>query len=153
MNYIIHVFALFVVVAFSAGQSFADEDAVTVREAWLRAPVMAGRPAAGYFTVDNAGTEELVITGARTTAATRIELHQHVMKGGTMMMRRVETVTVPAGGTVRFEPHGYHLMVFGLGEPAPGSSIMITLDFADHPPVTVEAGIVATGAGSPYHKH
>jgi copper(I)-binding protein len=37
-------------------------------------------------------------------------LHQSTNKGGMSDMNMVDRVVVPAGGTLRFSPGGYHLM-------------------------------------------
>lgn len=37
-------------------------------------------------------------------------MHQSSNKGGMSGMDMVDSVKVPAGGMVRFEPRGYHLM-------------------------------------------
>jgi len=151
MTRFLGVTALFLALVAGAGQCLAGDRTLSIRDAWVRAPVLDGRPAAGYFTIVNLGGHSQQIVGARSSAARRVELHRHIMKDGRMMMRQVDAVDVGAGATLVFEPHGHHLMIFGLGPVGPGDSVPITLEFADHPPITVMAEVVEAGAGAPRH--
>jgi copper(I)-binding protein len=125
-------------------------DTLDVRDAWLRAPVMAGRPAAGYFTVKNPGQTEDRLVAVTSPAASRVELHTHIKDGNRMMMRPIEAVDVPAEGMVRFEPQGHHLMLFGLQTVTPGDRVTLTLKFENHPAISVSAVVVGTADGNPY---
>jgi len=135
--------------AVSVGDEAVTET-IDVRDAWLRAPVMAGRPAAGYFTVKNPGKTEDRLIAVTSPAASRVELHTHIKDGARMMMRPVEAVTVPAEGVVRFEPQAYHLMLFGLQPVKPGDRVTLTLKFENHPAISVSAVVVGTADGNPY---
>jgi copper(I)-binding protein len=61
------------------------------------------------------------------------------MAGDPMMtMREVASVPVPAGGTVKFEPGGYHVMLIDLASPLKeGQTFEATLTFAQAGKVTV----------------
>lgn len=141
------------VAALEADKGAAEKPAVTgfeARDAWLRAPVMAGRPAAGYLTLMNGEDEARKLVGATSPAAERVEIHTHIREGDRMMMRPVEAVDIPAGETVAFRPHGLHLMLFGLEEVVPGDRVTFTLKFADHPSIVISAEVVGTGEGNPH---
>lgn len=61
---------------------------------------------------------------------------------GMMEMREVDGIDVPAGGTVRLEPGGYHVMLLDLVEPlVEGQTIPITLRFEGLDPVNVVAEV------------
>lgn len=67
-----------------------------------------------------------------------------------MRMERVDGVAVPAGGTVRFAPGGYHLMLFGL---KPGMrSVPLTFGFASGGTVQAVASVEAM-AGMGHDQH
>lgn len=134
--------------AFSWSAAYAGDD-IVVRDAWVRAPVLEGRPAAGYFVIENRGERAHVLTGAAADAAERVELHTHIRDGDRMMMRPVDSVDVSAGETFTFKPHGHHLMIFGVESVTPGDSVSLTLTFADHDPVRTEARVVAPGSSAP----
>jgi len=104
---------------------------VTIRDGWIRA-LPAGLPSGGYFTLHNAGTAEIVLTGASSPACGMLMLHKSDNKGGMSHMEDMAQVPVAAGGTLRFAPGGYHLMCMQAG-PAikPGNSVPVTLSFRD----------------------
>src|SRR3569833_758204 len=80
-----------------------------VTDAWFRS--LPGKlPAAGYFTALNNSCREVAITGARTDACGMVMMHQSQNKGGMSGRDMATRVAVPAGGTIKFAPGGYHLM-------------------------------------------
>ncbi len=89
-------------------------------------------PAAGYFTLTNAGHEKRVLTGASSPACGTLMMHKSTSANGEDQMIMVESVDVPAGGAVSFAPGGYHLMCM---EPSKdmkiGARVPVTLSFAD----------------------
>jgi len=101
---------------------------IAVADALVRTPNPARDVTAGYMTLANRGGADRLV-GASSPAADRIELHTHSMDDGVMRMRQVEAVDLPAGETVRFEPGGLHLMIFGAGALQPGDMLVINLDF------------------------
>ncbi len=105
--------------------------ALAVEQPWTRAtpgPVRTG----GVFLVLHGGPEDDVLTGAECPRAARVELHEHVRTGDTVMMQAVTGgLPVPAGQAVPLAPGGYHLMVFGLDGPlVAGEVLPLTLIFA-----------------------
>lgn len=96
-----------------SGAAAAESPAVSA--AWLRPPVVAGRPGALYFTLTNHGPATAIVA-VKTPIAGRAELHAHDMANGIMRMRKVDQVEVPARGQVIFQSHGYHVMLFNLDE-------------------------------------
>jgi copper(I)-binding protein len=104
---------------------------VNVTNAWIRA-LPAHLPAGGYFTLKNLGKSEVSLTGASSPACGMLMLHKSSDANGMSSMSDMESIAVPAGGTVTFAPGGYHLMCM---EPAaalkPGARALVTLDFSD----------------------
>ena len=123
----------------------------TVEDAWVRLPAVAGRPAAGYFTVEINGTRETLLS-VSSPSAERIELHFSRMEGGRMKMERLEESSTRLGRPIRFEPGGAHLMLFGL-DPAlrPGDALELNFRFLLAPPATAQARLVAAGDAAPDH--
>ena len=94
----------------------------------LMLPVVAGNPGAAYFELANTGETDATLAGVYVDGAETSEMHQ--TEGGSMSP--VETVDVPAGGTVEFARGGLHVMAFGLPETLkPGDSVEMTLTFSD----------------------
>ena len=92
---------------FSAGAAHAAPFDVT--DAWFRA--LPGKlPAGGYFTAQNNSRRDVAIVGVSSDACGMVMIHQSSSKGGMSGMDMVDKIVVPAGGTVKFAPAGYHLM-------------------------------------------
>jgi copper(I)-binding protein len=70
-------------------------------------------------------------------------------EGGVMKMRPLSKgLVIPAGGTVKLEPGGYHLMLLKLKKPlTAGQRFKATLVFEKAGPVEVEFEVRAIGAG------
>ena len=122
-----------------------------VEDAWVRLPAVPGRPAAAYFTVEGGPAPD---TLHRVTAdyAIRAEMHESMGgSGGTMSMRPLGQVAIPAGAAVKFEPGGRHVMLFDLDRRAkPGATTMLTLIFDGNRRLYRKAWIVGAGQNSPF---
>ncbi|MGE8185322.1 copper chaperone PCu(A)C, partial [Pseudomonas mandelii] len=79
-----------------------------------------------------------------------VQIHQSSMKDDVMSMRQVESVELPAGKPVSFDPHGYHVMLMDLtaqvkeGDKVP---LILTVENAkgDKETIKVEAEARALG--------
>jgi copper(I)-binding protein len=93
--------------------------------------IIASRPAAGYFTLRNDTDGAVELIGASSPACGSIMLHQSRTVRGVDQMLPVKSISVPAHGTVRFAPGGYHLMCMSPGSTMKvGVSVAVTLKFA-----------------------
>jgi periplasmic copper chaperone A len=92
-----------------------------ITDAWIRSVPPSARMTAGYLSLYNPGPDELVIVGVESALFGSIELHGTVMEDGVARMRHQDSVTVPAGEVVRFEPGGLHLMLMQPREEIPSS--------------------------------
>lgn len=120
----------------AAGLAAAAPAAPSVSNAWLRA--MPGTiPAAGYFTLANSGTKPITLTGAASPACGSAMLHMTHKMDGMVHMMMVASVAVPAGGKIEFAPGGYHVMCMDPKNLKPGTSVPVTLQFADGATLTV----------------
>ena len=109
---------------------------------WARATV--GSTAAVYLTMTGTGkADRLVSAAVPRSVARRTELHKTTMGQGDMMsMAPVKSIRVPAAGTVKLEPGGYHVMLIGLKKPlVAGSSFHLALTFANSGTTTVTAKV------------
>ncbi len=123
----------------------AAQAQVTVDKPWMRY-LLPNLPAAAYMVVHNAGAAPAVITGASSPACGMLMLHQSKDDSGMSMMMDVQTLPVPANGSVTLAPGGYHLMcmqpVMKVGDQVP-----VTLSFQDGSKVVVTAPVYgASGA-------
>jgi copper(I)-binding protein len=149
---LLSVFWLALLAGASHGVVFARQNAelppgatLEVKDAWVRASLNP-RNTAAYLTLVNPTDREAVIVSASSPAARSVELHEMAMDGGTMRMRRIERIVVPARGTTRLAPGGLHLMLIDLPRPvAAGEEVAIVLKLADGGEVRVTAPVKSAG--------
>ncbi len=136
---------------------------ILVSDAWLRAvPAMAanvpGMPTLEptrstdvehmapldlpvYMTIRNTGSQNDRLLKAEADIAQKVELHTAAMQGDQMKMAPVDSIQIPAGGEVKLQSGGDHIMLFGIArELKVGDVISLTLTFekAGTAPVRVE---------------
>jgi periplasmic copper chaperone A len=115
-----------------------------ITDGWFRA--LPGKlPAGGYFTAYNGTGRDVSIMGADSDACGMLMMHQSSNKGGMSGMDMVDKVSVPAGGTVRFAPGGYHLMCENpTAKMKVGSKVGVLLRLSDGS--AIAAGFVVKNA-------
>jgi hypothetical protein len=117
------------------------EGSISVNEPWAR-PGSAGNVGAAYFTINNPTSQPDVLLSADADVAAQVEIHLSMIdEDGTMEMRPQENVPVPSGGSLSFEPGGFHIMLIDLQQDLqPGDTFEMTLTFqsAGERTVTVE---------------
>lgn len=132
-----------------AARAQGEGGGISVVAPWSRA-APAGATGAGYMVLRNTGAAADRLLGAETPLARRVELHTQEREGEVVRMRAVETVPVPAGGSVTLAPGGLHLMLVGLAQPLrPGGRVPLTLRFERAGAVPVELVVEAAGARGP----
>jgi hypothetical protein len=124
----------------AAQQASEPEATMTASDLSARATTENG---AVYMTLTNKGSSDDALISAKTDVAKTVELHETTMGEGDMMqMKPVVSIPVPAGGSVKLEPGGLHVMLIGLQKKlATGDKISLTLNFEKAPPLTVEAEV------------
>jgi periplasmic copper chaperone A len=116
---------------------------LVVTDARVRAPIPGQDKTVGYFTARNAGAEDVVLSGAYSDAVRAIEMHVTLRDGDMVRMRRLEEVVIAPGETVRFEPGGRHLMLFGVSELT--EPVAIVLQQQSGPDVRLPFQIIPLG--------
>ncbi|QJC80143.1 copper chaperone PCu(A)C [Pseudomonas umsongensis] len=97
-----------------------------VNDAWVRATV-AGQPSSGAFMTLQADSDSKLLS-VQSPVAKTVQVHQSSMKDDVMSMQQVESVALPAGKAVSFDPHGYHVMLMDLtGQIKEGDSVPLNL--------------------------
>jgi copper(I)-binding protein len=129
------IYRLSAALLLSAGLAGSAVAAPAVSNAWIRA-LPGALPAGGYFTLTNPGPKPVTLTAAQSPACGSLMLHMTHEMGGMAHMMAVDKVDVPAGGSFEFKPGGYHLMCMEPKALKPGTSIPVTLKFADGSSVT-----------------
>jgi copper(I)-binding protein len=124
--------------------SSVPEQPLTITEARIRTVVPGQDKTVAYFTLENRGSEAFVLTGAESAAARAIEIHVVERDGDMVRMRRLQAVTIAPGSSVRFEPGGRHLMVFGVSDLV--EPVTITLIGAGDERLTADFTLIGLGA-------
>lgn len=111
-----------------SGLAYAG-DVVTVKNAWVRAPVPGAEVAAAYMTLES--TEPATLTGASSPAAKAVEIHTMGMKNGVMEMRQIPSLDIKPGQAAKLQPGGLHLMMIDLTQPMKaGDQVEVDLHFS-----------------------
>ena len=97
-----------------------------VNDAWVRATV-AGQHSTGAFMTLQADSDSKLLS-VQSPVANTVQIHQSRMKDDVMSMSQVESVALPAGKPVSFDPHGYHIMLMDLTtQVKEGDKVPLTL--------------------------
>ena len=103
---------------------------ISVTDGRLVLPAVRGNPAAVYFTVHNDGQRDSFIRAASVAGAQSAAIHRTTVSNGETTMQEEIQVPVPAGGELKFEPGGLHVMANDLDESlAAGGSTEVTITF------------------------
>lgn len=99
---------------------------VSVTAPWIRATVPAQKSTGAYMHL--MALSDVRLVGVSSPIASVVELHKMDMDGTTMTMRRVESITLPAGRGVNLASGGYHIMLVGLKQQLKdGDAVPLTL--------------------------
>ena len=139
------------VLASAALAGCAQEKQLYIGDAWVRLAAVAGRPAAGYFTI-HGGPADATLVSVSADVAVRTELHEsRAAEGGQgMTMESIRQVPIAALQQVRFAPGGKHAMLFDLNPSVkPGGTISLIFTFADATRIEQDARVIAAGDPAP----
>jgi len=152
----------------SSSTTFKSKN-IVVSNVWARESAGAADNGAVYLTIENtSGTvDKLFSASVPQSFAKGASIHEMVMGDGTtattmamdssssttagsgsssmMSMKEVSSVTIPANGTVTFEPGGYHIMLTGLAAPLKnGQKFDVNLGFLNGGVIKVTATVKAS---------
>lgn len=121
--------------------------AITVRDAWVHAIAGSSGITGAFMIIENSGgaADRLLSAGVSAEIAGAVEIHETTVgEDQAMRMRPVEGVDVPAGGSVKLEPGGIHLMLLDMKRDlTPGGALTLTLTFASGVQLEVSASVRA----------
>jgi periplasmic copper chaperone A len=117
---------------------------LAVEKAEYRPPLGVTGIGVAYFSVTSDRTDKII--GLSSPQADRVEIHATVTDGAQMSMKRLDSVDLPAGQLVIFEPRGMHLMVFGPRPLAAGATFPIQIELESGRSETVEFHPALIGA-------
>lgn len=112
---------------------------IVVRDAWVRESSAIRTLSSGYVTIENRAARDLTLVGVAVEGAGRAELHT-MRQEGDAVMRKVESLRIPARSSVELAPGGTHVMLFDVNPPfVAGAAAMMTLAFDNQQQETVRA--------------
>jgi len=124
----------------------ADSDALKVENPYARAVPPTAQNSGAFMVLRNESDRPIKVVDAESDVSKVTELHTHIHDKGVMRMRRVESIEVPAKGTVVLQPGGYHVMLIGLKHPLkPGDPVHIELRLGDGSKASVDLKARHTG--------
>ena len=120
--------------------AFADDDlTIQVQHPWMRAVPDVMDSTAVYMVIVNTGSNPAELVGGSTTVADSVAPMITTKEGEGLKqvvgMQSVDSLKIPAHGTLVLEPNGNHLMVMGLKQhPKEGAQVDFTikLEPGDH---------------------
>lgn len=120
----------------------AENETVTVHDAWIAEGPPVVKIHAGYVEIENAGRSDVILNEVTSPNFERIEIHRSVTVDGIAKMQYQESVTIPANGHLSFAPGGYHLMLFDARKPIrAGETVSLSFFFNNGEAINAEAKI------------
>lgn len=139
-------------VAATADRGSAEAGALIIEDAWMPEPA---NPEVGvvYLAVTNTATTDDAVTEVHTSASPEADLcNTESTESGAAVMRVVEEIPVPAGGTTTFVDGGYHVMINDIPEPlSVGDAFTATLTFASGTEIEVDVPVQEMTGPAPDH--
>jgi copper(I)-binding protein len=131
---------------------------LSVAQPWSMALPPNAPTVAAYFVITNSSPDTDRLEAVGSPIAGAAQLHEHINQNGLMKMQHVETVDVPAGGTVTFAPMAYHVMLLDLKDRSrliDGQTFPLTLHFQKAGDLTVDVVVLKQppDAAAPAHAH
>ena len=124
---------------------------ITIVHPWSR-PAGQGQNGVIYLGIRNQGAADDRLIAVSTPLAEKVELHRSTMEEGIHRMEKVESVVVPAGGTVELAPGGLHVMLVGLKFMLMAEeTIPVTFTFGGAGAITTGVSVEAPGGDD--HDH
>jgi periplasmic copper chaperone A len=138
-------FAFFLVAALAACERPAP---LEIADGWTRDSVGGTDNAAVFMTITSPEADRLV--GASTPAAEKTDLMTMESDGGTMAMKYLEAIDIPAGEPVSLDPSGLHVWLADLDAPLKaGDTFPLTLEFETAGKREVTVSVIAPAAAAP----
>ena len=98
----------------SSAMSFAKDISPTIdiTDAKIFAPMKGSNTTAGYGTIKNLSSNEVMVKVIEASPFKAVETHETKEKAGKMGMEKVASFKIPAKGILELKPGGNHIMLF-----------------------------------------
>ena len=133
--------ALLVLVVFLLAVPPAWSGEISVKDPWVRQNPPGTSVSAAYMVIENPASagDELLEVGCSCSASA--SLHVTEMRDGSMAMKKVASIEIPAGASVALSPGGYHVMLEGLSGDMK-ESVILELKFRSGARISVTAPVL-----------
>jgi copper(I)-binding protein len=119
---------------------------ILVKDAWIRGVPPSAKSTAAFMTIQNHGSDEMVLVSAASEIAEIVQIHTMEHVGDMMKMKEIMELSVPAKGEAILAPMGYHIMLIKMTRPIiEGEMIPLLLHFSDGTKTSVDAVVKKWG--------
>lgn len=127
-----------------------DGNTVQLMHCAIQETIPGAKATGAFLTVHKGGNEALSLVGAKAPSITpHVEIHEMVMKNGTMRMSQIQQYPLKAGNNV-FKKGGYHIMLMDLKKTLTvGEKHTLTLLFSDGSKQSCTADVKSVQALTP----
>ncbi|HLW74289.1 MAG TPA: copper chaperone PCu(A)C [Gammaproteobacteria bacterium] len=126
----------------AAASAWCDGPTVRASHVWIRDAPPGIKVLAAYFTLQNLTDKPLNLVAVSSPDFDAVMLHQSVVKGGVESMLPVDSLIIPADGSVELQPGGYHVMLM---QPKrnlfSGDMVTLMLTFSDKSELAILAPV------------
>jgi hypothetical protein len=127
-------------------QQEAAAASLTVNNARVVLPPVAGNPAAVYFDLSYSGAPGVTLDSVSVAGAGMTMIHDYAEEAGKMKMVMADAVPLAADAPVSFAPGGLHVMAMEPGDALKaGGTAKVTLTLSDGTVTTIDAPVRAAG--------
>lgn len=112
--------------------ALADGPSTRVSHVWIRQAPPGADVMAGYFTLENLTAMPLDLTAVTSPDFGSVMMHESIQQGTEESMVEVPRISIPAHGSVKFKPGGFHLMLMHPNKKLySGDMVSLILSFSD----------------------
>lgn len=134
------------------------EGTIQIKNAWVRETPPGSTITALYLDIENTENKEDTLMSASSGVCRVAELHTtSVDDKGVAKMEMLESISIPAGGTVKLDPGGMHIMLIDLEQSLKsGENVEVDLVFEKAGTLKVPAKVKGpdeVGHGHQHHHH
>ena len=122
-------------------ESKSEAAKLEVTDAYMPPVPSVSRTGAVYLKLKNTSNSPFVLTGASTSIANHVMIHQTIESQGVVKMKHQSNIVIPAGDSVEFAPGGTHIMLMGLQKQTMPETFKVDLIFENHLAQTVEVKV------------
>ena len=127
------VIVLLALVMTGCGQA---EPPLVASDVEITRPMPGMNMSAGFFVLTNNTGESVSITSVTSPQFASVEIHETTIEDGIARMREMESLVVPANGSVTLERGGKHLMLMRPEDL--GDNVTLQLMSSDTPVLTID---------------